>query len=54
MNDEQDFFEAGDDEWLFDEHADRYERCDCKLCRCYNMTEYGAKCSECRSGAHQG
>ena len=30
------------------------ERCDCQYCFCLQDTEYGAKCSDCRAGAHQG
>jgi hypothetical protein len=31
-----------------------YSTCSCEYCCCENLTEFGAVCSDCILGAHQG
>lgn len=41
----------------YDEYAEpTHDRptCGCKLCFCFNETEYGETCGDCLVGAHQG
>ena len=55
-------FRACDCDWICNSCADNEERaesdilepCSCKYCPCGELTEYGAVCSSCLSGAHQG
>lgn len=54
MSDEPDYFGPDHDERHDEDPDEKYARCDCTLCWCFNETEYGVKCGECLMGAHQG